>query len=173
MATQSSPPTLRQARPCVQTVTDLIRGSGEKDLVDVSVDTDDDGDSHPVTATDGHPFYVPGDGWVDAADLQPGNHLLEPTGNPATITQLLPRRLTTHVYNLTVSGPHTYYIQVDESSILVHDAKRKCRKKGGGGKEHTKNKRKSTKGKHEKGQARKKQRDNDKKRRHRDWRDHG
>jgi hypothetical protein len=47
--------------------TAVSQGSGLKRLADVTVEGDSDG---PLTATDGHPFWVEGEGWLDANDLQ-------------------------------------------------------------------------------------------------------
>ncbi|MEU6942200.1 RHS repeat-associated core domain-containing protein, partial [Streptomyces rubiginosohelvolus] len=53
-------------------VTAEIRGDGTKNLVKVTIDTDGDRgtDTAEITATDGHPFWVPELGrWIDATDL--------------------------------------------------------------------------------------------------------
>ncbi|XXZ52986.1 polymorphic toxin-type HINT domain-containing protein [Streptomyces cavourensis] len=57
-------------------VTAEIRGDGTKNLVKVTIDTDGDRgtDTAEITATDGHPFWVPELGrWIDATDLAPAN----------------------------------------------------------------------------------------------------
>ncbi|MEV6372231.1 Hint domain-containing protein [Micromonospora musae] len=57
----------------VEAVTAAIKGDGVKHLVKVTVDTDGakGSETASVTATDGHPFWVPELGeWVDATDLQ-------------------------------------------------------------------------------------------------------
>ncbi len=62
----------------IETVTAEIKGKGLKHLVKVVIDTDGDkGEATAeVTATDGHPFWVPELGqWLDATDLQPGQWL--------------------------------------------------------------------------------------------------
>ena len=59
----------------VETVTAEITGDGVKHLVRVTIDTDGEQgtETAKVTATDGHPFWVPELGeWIDAIDLQPG-----------------------------------------------------------------------------------------------------
>jgi hypothetical protein len=61
----------------------LIIGQGDKDLVEVTVDTDGEAgdDTGTVIATDGHPFWVENLGaWVDAKDLQPGDMLRTSAG---------------------------------------------------------------------------------------------
>ena len=73
-------------------VTDLIIGSGEKDLVTITADPDRDGHSGSVAATAGHPFHTT-TGWHDADDLTPAHRLTTDTrtlrrrfGGPPTPT---------------------------------------------------------------------------------------
>ncbi len=59
-----------------RTVTRTITGQGTKHLVTITVDTDGRaGDAtSEITATDGHPFWLPDEGrWVEAAKLHPGS----------------------------------------------------------------------------------------------------
>ncbi|WP_435157325.1 polymorphic toxin-type HINT domain-containing protein [Amycolatopsis sacchari] len=101
-----------------------IVGEGQKTLVDVTVDLDGpDGDREgTVTATDGHPFWVDGQGrWLPAIMLAPGDHLRASDGHPVEVlgTQVHgePRR----VYNLSVEGIHTYYVTAGTADVLVHN----------------------------------------------------
>jgi Pretoxin HINT domain len=58
-----------EARP----VAALITGEGDKDIVQITVDTDGDKGNRTgtVIATAGHPFWVDDfGGWIDAGDLQ-------------------------------------------------------------------------------------------------------
>ncbi|MFW6695889.1 polymorphic toxin-type HINT domain-containing protein, partial [Streptomyces sp. MAR4 CNX-425] len=94
----------------VETVTDTITGKGSKNLVKITIDIDGDrGDKQAtVTATDGHPFWVPElDEWIDATNLQPGQWLQTSAGTHIQITAI--KRWTTHttVHNLTVTNHHT------------------------------------------------------------------
>ncbi len=61
-------------------VTDIILGDGLKDLVRVGTDPDGDGVTDWVTATDGHPFWIPGRGWIDARNLTLGDNLVSNDG---------------------------------------------------------------------------------------------
>ncbi|MGA5329640.1 polymorphic toxin-type HINT domain-containing protein, partial [Streptomyces griseoincarnatus] len=76
-----------------------------------------------VTATDGHPFWVPELGqWLDATDLQPGQWLQTSAGTHVQITAI--ERWTTPgttVHNLTVGDTHTYYVQAGATPVLVHN----------------------------------------------------
>lgn len=108
------------ARPVVA----LIVGEGQKQLVDVTVDTDGDrGDqTGTVIATDGHPFWVVNDHrWTDAGQLRPGDRLRTPDG--LLVTVLATRQHTEHrrVHNLTIDGVHTYYVMAGTTPVLVHN----------------------------------------------------
>jgi hypothetical protein len=109
----------------VETVTAEIKGEGVKHLVKVTIDTDGDKDTAgvEVTATDGHPFWVPelGD-WIGATDLEPGQWLQTSAGTFVQITAI--ERWTSRqaaVYNLTVSDIHTYYVMAGATPVLVHN----------------------------------------------------
>ena len=77
-----------------------------------------------MTATDGHPFWVPELGeWIDATDLQAGQWLQTGSGTWVQITAI--QRWTTDravVHNLTVANTHTYYIVAGTTPILVHNS---------------------------------------------------
>ena len=101
-------------------VTDVIVGGGKKKLVDVTID------GMTITATDEHPFFVSGDGeWVDAEDLEGGDLLLTPEGETVKVEAVRAYAKAEKVYNLTVEGAHTYYVEaVDGKYVLVHNCKR-------------------------------------------------
>ncbi|MGA5145680.1 polymorphic toxin-type HINT domain-containing protein, partial [Streptomyces griseoincarnatus] len=109
----------------IETVTAEIKGKGLKHLVKVVIDTDGDkGEATAeVTATDGHPFWVPELGqWLDATDLQPGQWLQTSAGTHVQITAI--ERWTapgTTVHNLTVGDTHTYYVLAEATPVLVHN----------------------------------------------------
>ncbi|WP_041253620.1 Hint domain-containing protein [Frankia sp. EAN1pec] len=70
-------PTTGRTEP--HTVTNLIIGTGDKHLVDITLDTP--GPDATLTATDHHPFWDETDHtWVDADDLTTTNRLRTPTG---------------------------------------------------------------------------------------------
>jgi hypothetical protein len=109
----------------VETVTREIKGQGVKKLVKVTIDTDGKKGSETaeVTATAGHPFWVPELGeWVGATDLQAGEWLRTGSGTLVQITAV--KRWTTldaTVHNLTVSVLHTYYVLAGATPVLVHN----------------------------------------------------
>ncbi|MBO4275627.1 Hint domain-containing protein, partial [Microbispora triticiradicis] len=105
-------------------VTTVIVGDGTKNLVKVTVDVDGDrgqaGES--VTATAGHPFWIPDlRKWVRAGELKPGMWLRTSAGTYVQITSI--KRWTAHqrVYNLTVDDLHTYHVVAGDQAILVHN----------------------------------------------------
>ncbi|MGW2627704.1 Hint domain-containing protein, partial [Micromonospora taraxaci] len=109
----------------VETVTAAIKGEGVKHLVKVTIDTDGDRGSETaeVTATDGHPFWVPElNEWVDATDLRSGQMLRTSAGTLVQITAV--ERWSTAwatVHNLTVANIHTYYVIAGTTPVLVHN----------------------------------------------------
>ncbi|MFF3967868.1 RHS repeat-associated core domain-containing protein [Streptomyces griseorubiginosus] len=105
-------------------VTALIKGDGDKQLVDITLNTDRAArtNSSTITATDGHPFWVPQlNQWIEAGDLAPGQWLQTSSGTWIQITAIQHRTQHTAVYNLTVDGLHTYYAAAGNASVLVHN----------------------------------------------------
>ncbi|MFF3565807.1 ricin-type beta-trefoil lectin domain protein [Streptomyces sp. NPDC002574] len=109
----------------IETVTAKIKGQGLKHLVKVTIDVDGKAGSRTaqVTATDGHPFWVPElRAWLKATDLRPGQWLQTSTGTYVQIASI--RRWTVQgatVHNLTVSDVHTYYALAGVTAVLVHN----------------------------------------------------
>lgn len=74
-----------------------------------------------ITTTLDHPFYVKDKGFVNAAELQIGNELLDSNGKVLLIedyTVELTEKLTT-VYNFQVEDFNTYH--VGNAGVLVHN----------------------------------------------------
>lgn len=110
----------------VETVTAEIKGQGRKHLVKVTIDTDGPSGSKTaqVTATDGHPFWVPElSKWIVATDLKSGQWLQTSAGTYVQIASI--ERWTAQsavVHNLTVSDLHTYYVLAGVAAVLAHNA---------------------------------------------------
>ncbi|WP_415839686.1 polymorphic toxin-type HINT domain-containing protein [Paenibacillus tarimensis] len=74
-----------------------------------------------IETTDNHPFWVEGEGWVLAADLQAGDKLQQSNGDTLTIAKIsiVKHDELVKVYNFTVADFHTYY--VSDLGIWVHN----------------------------------------------------
>ncbi|MEV0982607.1 ricin-type beta-trefoil lectin domain protein, partial [Streptomyces sp. NPDC049915] len=109
----------------IETVTAEIKGHGLKHLVKVTIDTDGKkgAKTAQVTATDGHPFWVPElHTWIKATDLHAGQWLRTSAGTYVQITAIDRwTAQTATVHNLTVSDVHTYYVVAGGTSVLVHN----------------------------------------------------
>ncbi|WP_370416863.1 ricin-type beta-trefoil lectin domain protein [Streptomyces fradiae] len=116
----------KSGEPVVETVTAEIKGQGLKHLVKVTIDLDGKNGSKTarITATAGHPFWVPELGkWVDATDLESGEWLQTSAGTHVQVAAI--QRWTAQdatVHNLTVSDLHTYYVLAGATPVLVHNA---------------------------------------------------
>ncbi|MEU3780849.1 polymorphic toxin-type HINT domain-containing protein [Streptomyces sp900129855] len=115
----------RTGRTTVRTVTAEITGKGLKHLVGITLALEVDGKrvTASVTATDGHPFWVPALGkWIKATDLTAGELLRTSRGTEVRITAV--RRWTEQatVHNVTVADLHTYYVLAGKTPVLVHNA---------------------------------------------------
>ncbi|RKT88528.1 Pretoxin HINT domain-containing protein [Saccharopolyspora antimicrobica] len=102
-----------------------ITGTGEKNLVEITIDTDGDtGDATGiVTATDEHPFWVDNQGrWINAEDLTAGADLYTPASETVDVTSIRTWSEPRTVHNLTINGIHTYYVLTGEVPVLVHNA---------------------------------------------------
>ncbi|MDQ0908716.1 RHS repeat-associated protein [Streptomyces canus] len=105
-------------------VTAVITGHGVKNLVELTVDTDGDrGDATAkVTATDGHPFWVPElPDWVVAKDLKPGQSLTTDKGVRVKVVAVEKTVRTATVHNLTVADLHTYLVEAGAVPVVVHN----------------------------------------------------
>ena len=83
-------------------------------LVDLYVD------GELISTTGEHPFWVPGQGWVEAQDLQIGSLLQTDEETFVDVDRIEKREGKTKVYNFSVEGIPTYF--VSEHGILVHNA---------------------------------------------------
>ncbi|MFD3776359.1 ricin-type beta-trefoil lectin domain protein [Streptomyces sp. NPDC058612] len=104
-------------------VSATILGEGVKDLVEITITADDGTPTEPITATDGHPFWVADLArWVDATDLEPGQWLQTENGTRVQVAAVKRwESPQTTVYNLTVTDLHTYYVLVGTTAVLVHN----------------------------------------------------
>ncbi|MFG1755024.1 polymorphic toxin-type HINT domain-containing protein [Streptosporangium sandarakinum] len=109
------------AEPVLGTIT----GKGVKRLVIITVDVDGDRGTKTgsLTATDGHPIWVPESGvWTNAGQLRPGMWLRTSAGTHVQITAVRHEvRQDQRVHNLSVADIHTYYTAAGKADILVHN----------------------------------------------------
>ncbi|MFF2571040.1 polymorphic toxin-type HINT domain-containing protein [Streptomyces sp. NPDC058084] len=109
-----------QAKPVVA----RIIGEGQKNLVEITIDTDGTkGDAkEKITATDGHPFWVPSlHKWQKATDLRAGEWLRTSSGTWVQVTEVRRWTQQKRVHNLTVGDLHTYYVLAGATPTLVHN----------------------------------------------------
>ncbi|MFF3432007.1 polymorphic toxin-type HINT domain-containing protein [Streptomyces sp. NPDC002602] len=105
-------------------VTHLIVGEGDKNLRELTVDTDGEAGqaTGTITATDIHPFWVENrHTWVNAADLKTGDRLRTPEGELKELIGIRAWTERMRVHNLTVDDLHTYYVLAGETPVLVHN----------------------------------------------------
>ena len=74
-----------------------------------------------IETTAGHPFYISGEGWAGADELEAGDEVELSDGSSAMVEGVERNELEEPitVYNLNVMDYHTYY--VSESEVLVHN----------------------------------------------------
>ncbi|MEV0635523.1 polymorphic toxin-type HINT domain-containing protein [Streptomyces sp. NPDC050619] len=107
-----------------RTVTRTIKGEGTKHLVKITIDTDGraGAKTSTLTATEGHPFWLPDVGqWVEAGDLEPGQWLSTGSGSWIRVTAVEARTAEATVHNLTVAGLNTYSVLAGDTPVLVHN----------------------------------------------------
>ncbi|MEV4949889.1 polymorphic toxin-type HINT domain-containing protein [Streptomyces sp. NPDC053755] len=105
-------------------VTNTILGTGDKNLVKITLDVDgaDGNKEASVTATDKHPFWVPElKQWINATNLAPGQWLRTSTGTHIQIKAVSRWTQQATVHNLTVADIHTYYVLAGATPVLVHN----------------------------------------------------
>ncbi|WP_433471521.1 LamG-like jellyroll fold domain-containing protein [Saccharomonospora azurea] len=101
-----------------------ITGEGEKTLIEVTVDIDGQAGeaTETITATDGHPFWVPDlEEWVPAGELRSGDWLRTGSGSWVQVQSIKIRTASQRVHNLTVDDFHTYHVVAGETPVLVHN----------------------------------------------------
>jgi RHS repeat-associated protein len=72
-----------------------------------------------LTTTQEHPFWVDGNGWVDAGELREGDNLWTIAGGHVAVESVEADYGPAIVYNLEVDGLHTYF--VSDAEVLVHN----------------------------------------------------
>ncbi|MFB9237090.1 polymorphic toxin-type HINT domain-containing protein [Plantactinospora siamensis] len=105
-------------------VTATVERSGNKDLVEVSVQTGGGQGTRSdiLTATAQHPFWVEGiRQWVNAGNLHPGQWLHTGSGAWVQVSSVRHRTAQATVHNLSVANHHTYFAMAGRLPLLVHN----------------------------------------------------
>ncbi|MEU8404520.1 polymorphic toxin-type HINT domain-containing protein [Nonomuraea sp. NPDC048892] len=110
-----------QAQPVIAVIT----GSGVKNLVRITVDTDGAAGTATgvLVATDEHPFWVADrQAWTAATHLEPGTWLRTSAGTYVQVAAVAKWTSGSQaVHNLAVAGSHTYHVQAGAADVLVHN----------------------------------------------------
>ncbi|GAA2786601.1 hypothetical protein GCM10010521_75520 [Streptomyces rameus] len=94
----------------------------DDDLIDVQVE-DLAGETRTLRTTSLHPFWDDTTHtWVQAGKLKPGHMLNTASDKHVRITAVKVRAGSADIYNLTVSGLHTYYVLAGDTPVLVHNS---------------------------------------------------
>jgi murein DD-endopeptidase MepM/ murein hydrolase activator NlpD len=101
-------------KPVVRTIV-----TPDKKLIRLVVH-DGDGCRESILATEEHPFWVKGTGWVRAAELHAGDELVSADQRVLTIGAVSEEPETATVYNIEVKDFHTYF--VGDAKVFVHNA---------------------------------------------------
>jgi hypothetical protein len=115
---------LRTGRTGPHTVQRFITGTGAKNLVRFTVDTDGDAGeaTGTLTASDNHPLWVPDrHAWIPAGHIRPGAGSWAPMARTVTITATRAWAGTRTVHNLTVAHAHTFYVRAGDATVRVHN----------------------------------------------------
>ena len=87
-------------------------------VLDVEVEGPD-GKMDAIGATEEHPFFIEGRGWVRAKNLGLGEQALASSGRPLSVAAIGQRADVATVYNLEVDDYHTYF--VGRAGAWVHN----------------------------------------------------
>ncbi|BBB64202.1 hypothetical protein UNDKW_5929 (plasmid) [Undibacterium sp. KW1] len=90
----------------------------DKEIYRISV-SGNNNDIEVIRATENHPFWLEGTGWVQAGDLQADDKLTTPEGQVVGVVAVENESATETVYNIEVADFHTYF--VGHSQVLVHN----------------------------------------------------
>lgn len=90
----------------------------DKDIYRVIV-RDSQGVERSIDATDSHPFFVVGRGWVNTVDLLAGDLLEDKAQGQLDLVSVEPLGIKQTAYNFSVADFHTYF--VTRLNVLVHN----------------------------------------------------
>lgn len=82
----------------------MVNTGGEEELLGVTAE---------------HPFWVEGQGWVDAGELHEGQIISSVDGDVLTVNSIVPDEQLHDTYNFEVADYHTYFL--GEQGAWVHN----------------------------------------------------
>ena len=88
------------------------------------------GDGFSVHTTEGHPFYVHGQGFTPAGELEVGDAIAEASKELDRVSAIVRIQAARTVYNFEVRGDHTYFVKAGDAWLWVHNT---CPNPGGRG----------------------------------------
>ncbi|MFI6050718.1 polymorphic toxin-type HINT domain-containing protein [Streptomyces violascens] len=115
-------PQTGETRP--ESVTATITTPDDKDFTDLTLTNDASPRGPPsrITSTHHHPYWSETrHQWIDAGELQAGEHLRQPGGTLLTIRAVRNYQYAVTTHNLTVNQLHTYYVLAGVTAVLVHN----------------------------------------------------
>lgn len=90
----------------------------DKAIYRVTIETEN-GKQQTIDATESHPFYVAGKGWVDTVDLVEGDQFEDDKQRALRVVSIDNLNKKDTAYNFTVADYHTYYVTTQ--NVLVHN----------------------------------------------------
>jgi len=102
-------------------------------VVSVALNDAKTGASETLTCTPEHPFFVPGQGWVEAGSLGIGTSIVTRAGPQMAVASVTWQKNKAEelastsglggytVYNLTVDGDHTFFVGTTGGGTWVHN----------------------------------------------------
>ena len=72
-----------------------------------------------LRTTQGHPFYVVGQGWTPACALRADDLLTTPDGLTVPVQEACDAGVVETVYNWRIADHHTYFVSADEWAVSV------------------------------------------------------
>ncbi len=113
----------------LKTVTNLIRNF-DRVIWEVNL-TGVDGATELLEASEDHPWWVAGKGWLPTNQLTAGMAVVTADGKGMVVNSVFNTNIIHPTFNLTVAEFNTFF--VGRNSIWVHNAKGECDVTGGGG----------------------------------------
>ncbi|MFN8053528.1 MAG: polymorphic toxin-type HINT domain-containing protein [Acidimicrobiales bacterium] len=93
----------------------------DTDLADLTI-RDATGNESTIHTTQHHKFWDNSrNTWVDAGDLRAGERLHNLDGDVVTVAGVVDFDGFQTMYDLTIDGVHTYYVEAGDAAVLVHN----------------------------------------------------